>query len=189
MIKFRRTTEIADQLMTLQECKRFMRVDYDFEDEEICDIIDDCVDWLEKHTRIPFFKGDYNMKIDLQCAGEYDYSKIDPYYDFRDIRVVSVDSITSYDIYGNATPLVLGTDYIYNADSNRLFFPTMKNIAKRHIDHLIVKAELGWTRETLPGDLHRGLKALIAHYFENRGLNNTIPAEVIDSIKHYKRWY
>jgi hypothetical protein len=189
MIKYIRTTDINDSLLTLEECKKFMRVDYDFEDEEICDIIDDCVDWMEKHIRIPMFYGCYNMRIDLQCADEADYAKIDPYYDFRNINVKCIEGISIFDIMGNETELEEGVDYKYICDSNRLFFPTMKNIARRNIDHMIVYAELGWKRETLPGDLHRGLKSLVSYYFENRALDNAIPAEVINSIGHYKRWY
>lgn len=188
MIKYERKTEIGDQLLTLEESKRYLRVDYDFEDEEICDILDDCVDWMEKQTRIPWFKGDYHMRVDLQCASEPDYAKIDPYYDFRHVKVHSIDSIATYDIEGNVTPLVDGIDYRYDEDLNRLFFPTMKNISTNNIDHMLIKGEFGWTRETLPGDLHRGLKALVSYYFENRGLDNYIPAEVINSIGHYKRW-
>lgn len=189
MIKYIRTTPIEEPLLTLEEAKKFMRVDYDFEDEEICDIIDDSVDWMEKETRIPWFKGEYNMRVDLQCADEPDYAKIDPFYDFRNIKVHSIDSVSLYDIFGTEIVLTQGTDYLFVEDTNRLFFPTMKNIPKDDIDQMVIKGEFGWTREVLPGDLHRGLKALVSHYFENRGLDNVIPAEVINSIGHYKRWY
>ena len=194
MIKYVRTSEEFDSLLTLKDAKDYMRVDYDFEDNYICNLIDDMVDWAEKQTRIPWFRGDYNMRVNLQCASEPDYAKIDPYYDFRDVKVHSIDQIKTYNIEGESTELVDGVDYRFDADLNRLYFPTMKNIARYSaldvdIDHMLIKGEFGWTQNTLPGDLHTALKALVAYAFENRGLDENIPQEVINLIGHYKRWY
>lgn len=191
MITYRRTSEIEEDLLAIDDPIKaeYLRVDFDFEDNYIKSLLQSTVLMLEKELRMPLFKADYNTIINLTDADEYDYSKIDPYLDFRHVKVNDITSITGVDVYGTELELELTTDYIFKEATNRLFFPTKKNLASYSINHLVLECNLGFTKNDLPEDLKQALYGLVAYYYENRGTNLPMPLEIINGVAHYKRFY
>lgn len=191
MIQYKQTSPEEEPLLTIDDPvkKQYLRVDFDFEDDFIKGLFGTVVRILEKELRIPIFKADYNVIINLTDREEYDYPKIDPYYDFRQVKVNNLSSITGVDIKGVESLLEVTTDYLYKESTNRLYFPTIKNLASYSIDHLIIECNLGWTKNNLPDDIKQALYGLVAYYYENRGTNAPMPLEIINAVASYKRWY
>lgn len=191
MITYKRTSPIEEPLLSVDDPVKteYLRVDFDFEDNVIKTLLESCVLLLEKELRIPLFKADYNTVINLTGRTEYDYAKIDPFLDFRHIKVNSISGITAVSLYGEEEALVETTDYLYKESTNRLFFPSKKNLASYTRDHLIIDCNLGFTKNDLPEDLRTAMWVLVAYYYESRGINRPMPLEVINIIAPYKRWY
>lgn len=191
MITYKRIDEVEEDLLSIDDPIKteYLRVDFDFEDNYIKSLLQSTVLWLEKELRMPLFKANYNAVINLTEKDEYDYPKIDPYLEFRHIKVNEITSIKGVDIYGRETALAVDTDYLYNEATNRLFFPSRKNIASYAIEHLIIECNLGFTKNNLPEDIKQALYGLVAYFYENRGTNLPMPLEIINGVSHYKRWY
>jgi uncharacterized phiE125 gp8 family phage protein len=191
MIKFNRVSEPEEPLLTIDEPikDQYLRVDFDFEDDYIKHLLTSVVLMLEKELRMPLFRADYNMIINLTNRKEYDYPKVDPFFDFRNIKVNNIDSMITIDMFGKETVCEVNKDYIYKDYINRLYFPTMKNLASYGIDHVVFECNLGFTKNNLPEDLRTALYGLVAYYYQNRAANAPMPFEILNSVASYKRWY
>lgn len=191
MITYKRISEIEEPLLTLDEGikEQYLRVDFDFEDDLINSLLTSVVLQLEKELRMPLFKADYNIVFDLTGIYEYDYGKIDPYYDFRNVKVNAIDSMSELSIFGVSADLEETTDYLYNENTNRLYFPSKKNLPGVNRDHLLLTANLGFTKNNLPQDITTALYGLVAYYYQNRGVNVPMPLEIINAVASYKRWF
>ena len=166
-------------LIPLVDAKRHIRVDADFDDGKIYDLILQAQEYVELYTGVAVFLGNYQYTPtgEQDYDGRYNPTIIDSVYSVYDrvtIRkgtITEIVSIKSFDTAGTETAETL-TDYTfinYNQYSEIIrkdgsSFP----LGARTYNPLEVEFKAGFTQATLPLNIKLAMLELIGLWYEVR---------------------
>jgi len=155
----------ASAPVTLAQVKVIGYIKDDARDTELQGFIDAAVIWIEQYTGRGLITQEWDVYFD-----ETEFFR--PIYigqavDLSTLNVNSIDSLTTYDVYANAS-VVTASDY--RLSSNRIVFDQATPFADtRLVD--AVKAEVtvgyGATEASIPEDLKQAISTLAIHWLEN----------------------
>jgi uncharacterized phiE125 gp8 family phage protein len=155
----------ASAPITLAQVKTIGYVKYTDRDTELQGFVDAAVTWIEQYTGRGLITQEWDVYYD-----EVEFFR--PIYigqtvDLSTLNINSIDSLTTYDVYNNAT-VVTASDYRLSSNSIVFDRATPFNDT-RLVD--AVKAEVtvgyGADESAIPQDLKQAIAILAIHWLEN----------------------
>lgn len=164
--------------VSVEETKRFCRIDDDTDDDLISGLIISARSIIESQTSLALITQTFIWTMSeaptvgfIPIAAEFDNETFNRLLDLPRSPVQSIGPITTTASDGTVTALVSGTDYVLNtvSDPGRVQFLNLPPISS--LSHLSVEfvAGFGATGAAVPAALKTAIKMIVAHLYENRG--------------------
>lgn len=188
------STLLTDECIDLTTAKLHARVDIDDEDSWFTANIKAARQWAESYIDGATIPQTFTVYYD-----SIDVAKFCRAIDLPKRNVISVSSITSYDMDGNATTFDSSKYYLSGdrvALKNNEDWPS-DNLRDYDALKIIFSCGFGtftapstWAA-TIPNDIKQAMLMLIAHWYQNRGdevAENIIPREIYNFLFPYRRF-
>lgn len=181
-------TEPADQPVSLEEVKLFLRVDGDGDDTLITALIKAATIQAEKYTGRFFVE----RSVTASFSGA-DVTRCER-YPFLKVRRAPLQSITSFQVeVDSSLEDVPSTSYQLKQSSGYARILIIEYVTGDDVPFpLVVVGVVGYGKaKAVPEDIKDGIKMLIAFYYENRGdvepdSKKGLPVEVKSVLGKYK---
>jgi len=162
--RLRRTTAPSGDIVTLDQAKAHLRVDF-ADDDDIQDMIYEAVNVIDgpKGIGVALLPQSWVMSLDIWPNGSI-IIPLGP--------IISVDSIIYIDPNGNEQTLDTSL-YVYDLDTEPLYINRAFGVAwpasRYQIGSIKVNFTAGYANaDAIPSDFKRALKLLIGHWYKNR---------------------